>query len=376
MKKILFIMPALQGGGAEKVLIDILKNMDRSRYDLTLLLEYKEDVYTSSIPEDVKVRSLYRRSGIWLERFHRGLGIVRCYNLFHSLVYRLAFLWMMRKESYDTIISFMEGEAVRIHSYLKHKAKRNVSWIHIDFKKKHWSLEFFRNKRHECECYSMMDKIVFVSDDARKSFLEIYPVDESSTKVLYNLIDRDEILKLSDKTIEKRKLTICMTGRLNQQKRYDKALEVMKILKDDGEDVELWVLGIGELEAELKEQANSLGIAEMCRFWGFVRPPYPYMKSADIYLSTSEAEGYPLVLCEALCLGLPVVATDITGAHEILEESKYGLLVKEDVDDIYRGVKRMIENQGLREAYRVKALERAELFSVSKILDEIDSILW
>ena len=163
---------------------------------------------------------------------------------------------------------------------------------------------------------------------------------------------------------------------MNQQKRYDKALEVMKMLKDDGEDVELWVLGIGELEAELKEQANSLGIAEMCRFWGFVRPPYSHMKSADIYMSTSEAEGYPLVLCEALCLGLPVVATDITGAHEILEESKYGLLVKEDVDDIYRGVKRMIENQGLREAYRVKALERAELFSVSKILDEIDSILW
>lgn len=368
-------MPALPGGGAEKVLIDILKNMDRSRYDLTLLLEYKEDVYTSSIPEDVKVRSLYRRSGIWLERFHRGLRIVRCYDLFHSLIYRLAFLWLMRKESYDTIVSFMEGEAVRIHSYLNHKAKRNVSWVHIDFKKKHWSLEFFRNKRHEYGCYAMMDKIIFVSDDARKSFLDIYPLSESFTKVLYNLIDRNAILKLSDKTFEKPKMTICMTGRLNQQKRYDRALEVMKMLKNDGVDVELWILGTGELEAELKEQANKLGIAETCRFCGFVRPPYPYMKAADIYLSTSEAEGYPLVLCEALCLGLPVVATDITGAHEILEESKYGLLVKENVDDIYQGVKRMIENQDLREAYRAKALERAEAFSVSKILDEIDSIL-
>lgn len=375
MKKVLFIMPALSGGGAEKVLIDILKNMDRSRYDLTLLLEYKEDVYTSSVPDYVKVISLYKRNNIWLERLHRGLGILRCYNLFHSLIYRLAFLWLLRGKTFDTMVSFMEGEAVRVHSYLMRKARRNVSWIHIDFKKKHWSLDFFRNHRHEYECYAGMDKIVFVSDDARKSFMEIYHVDQNSTTVLYNLIDRNEILALADKKIPKTRMTICMTGRLNRQKRYDRALEAMKKLKDDGIDVELWILGIGELEKELKEQADSLSISKMCRFWGFVRPPYPYMKTSDIYLSTSEAEGYPLVLCEALCLGLPVVATDITGAHEILEESKYGLLVGEDVEDIYRGLKRMIEDSSLRHGYAGMADLRARMFSTEKILEEIDQIL-
>ena len=190
----------------------------------------------------------------------------------------------------------------------------------LELKKKHWSLEFFRNRKHEFECYAAMDKVVFVSDDARKSFMEIYPVNEKLTAVLYNLIDRNEILALADKKISKNRMVICMTGRLNYQKRYDRALEVMKRLKDDGVDAELWILGVGELENELKKQAESLGVSQMCCFWGFVRPPYPHMKSADIYLSTSEAEGYPLVLCEALCLGLPVVATDITGAHEILEE--------------------------------------------------------
>lgn len=368
-------MPALSGGGAEKVLIDILKNLDRSRYDMTLLLEYKEDVYTSSIPDYVKVISLYRKSNIWIERLHRGLGMLHCYNLFHSLIYRLAFLWLLRGKTFDTMVSFMEGEAVRVHSYLKRKARRNVSWIHIDFKKKHWSLDFFWNRRHESECYSEMDKIVFVSDDARKSFMEIYPVDQESTAVLYNLIDRNEILALADEKIPKTRMTICMTGRLNRQKRYDRALEAMKKLKDDGIDVELWILGIGELEKELKEQADSLSISNMCRFWGFVRPPYPYMKAADIYLSTSEAEGYPLVLCEALCLGLPVVATDITGAHEILANSEYGLLVKEEVNDIYQGVKRMIEDSELRGIYANKALERSEMFSVSNVLNMIEYVL-
>ena len=114
---------------------------------------------------------------------------------------------------------------------------------------------------------------------------------------------------------------------------------------------------------------------DMCDFKGFVRPAYPYMKVADVFLNTSEAEGYPLVLCEALCLGLPVVATDITGAHEILDNSEVGLLVQEDVQDIYQGLKKMIDNDLVRAEYAQKALLRSEMFSVEKVLEEIDAVL-
>ena len=376
MKKVLFIMPALPGGGAEKVLVDILKNMDPKEYELTLLLEFREGVYTSSLPDNVEVVSLYKRTNIWIERFHRGLGLIKCYHWFHSVVYRLLFLLKLQGRKFDTIVSFMEGEAVRIHSYLTHKAKKNVSWIHIDFKKKHWSLGFFRNKNHELACYSTMDEIVFVSDDARKSFHEIYPLDSVPCSVLYNLIDKNEILRLAgSQNVEKHKFTICMVGRLNQQKRYDRALEALRLLKDAGCDVVLWILGVGELEQELKLKAEELGVLYMCDFKGFVRPAYPYMKVADVFLNTSEAEGYPLVLCEALCLGLPVVATDITGAHEILDNSEFGLLVQEDVQDIYQGLKKMIDNDMMRAEYAQKALLRSEMFSVEKALEEIDAVL-
>lgn len=376
MKKVLFIMPALPGGGAEKVLVDILKNMDQNKYKLTLLLEYRDGVYTSSLPKGVEVIYLYHKSNIWLERFHRGLGIIKCYHWFHSLFYRLAFLAKLCGRKFDTIVSFMEGEAVRIHSYLANKAERNVSWVHIDFKKKHWSLDFFRNKGHESGCYSKMDEVVFVSDDARRSFLDIYDLEPQKCTVLYNLIDKKEIQKLAESCeVGKSKFTICMVGRLNQQKRYDRALEAMKLLKAAGYDAELWILGVGELETELKEKAKALGVSAMCDFKGFVRPAYPYMKVADVFLNTSEAEGYPLVLCEALCLCLPVVATDITGAHEILEESKYGLLVKEDVNDIYLGLRRMIDDAELRSAYAQKSVQRSEMFSVEEVLKEIDAVL-
>ena len=376
MKKVLFIMPAMLGGGAEKVLIDILKNMNQDMYDLSLLLEYREGLYTPSVPDNVKIYSLYNRNSIWIERLHRVLKLLRLYHVFHSIVYKMAFRRLLRTQTFDTIVSFMEGEAVRIHSYLHHSAVKNVSWVHIDFLKKHWSLDFFKNCAHEMDCYSLMDKVVFVSDDARQSFRKLYPITEGKTQVLYNLIDKSEIVRLADTLdICKRKLTICMVGRLNKQKRYDRALDAVKKLKDEGLDFELWILGVGELEDELLRYCEELQISDSCRFWGFVRPPYPYMNKADIYLNTSEAEGYPLVLCEALCLGLPVVATDITGANELLDASRYGLLVEESVDGIADGIRAMLTNVTLREEFRKKAMERSKMFSVDKVMNEIDAVL-
>lgn len=376
MMKILFITPSLLGGGAEKVLIDIFNNIDPKRYDLSLLLEYGDGLYTSFVPHRIKIYSLYKRNSIWVERLHRVLKSIGLYHSYHSIVYKWLFRRKLRGQTFDTIVSFMEGEAVRMHSYLYHKARKNVSWVHIDFLKKHWSSVFFKNNKHEQDCYSLMDKVVFVSHDARNSFRMLYPLPDDKTQVVYNLIDRTEIVRLSH-SLEpvKRKTTICMVGRLNRQKRYDRALDAVKRLKEEGWDFELWILGIGELAEELHKQCKELQILDTCHFFGFITPPYPYMRKADIYLNTSEAEGYPLVLCEALCLGLPVVATDITGAHEMLDESKYGVLVEESVDDIVRGLRSLLSDERIRLEYAKQALVRSGMFSVDKVMSEIYSVL-
>ena len=91
-KKILVLMPALPGGGAEKVLIDILKNIDYTAYAVTLFLEYREGVYLQDIPENVEVLSLHGRNNIWFQRLHRRLTERRLYGIFHEIVYRTMFL--------------------------------------------------------------------------------------------------------------------------------------------------------------------------------------------------------------------------------------------------------------------------------------------
>ena len=377
MRSVLFIMPSLPGGGAEKVLIDILKRLDRNKYRISLFLEYREGEYVKAIPDDIAVNYLFKQSNIWIERFHRGLRLVGLYHLFHSVIYKSILRVIFKRKRFDTIVSFMEGEAVRLHSYLLDKSENNVSWVHIDFQKKHWSADYFRSDAHEESIYTALHRIIFVSSAAFDSFLRLFQkVDASRCRVIFNLIDKDEIVRQSLlNEIKKDRFTICMAGRLNQQKRYDRALRLIKALSDKSIDVELWILGEGELREILISLANELGILDRCRFLGFVKPPYPYMRAADIYLNTSEAEGYPLVLCEALCLGLPIVATDITGAHEILEDSKYGLLVPEKDDLILKGVERLIVDNGFREYYKQKAKERSEYFSVQTVLHMIDSVL-
>lgn len=375
MKHILFLMPAMLNGGAEKVLIDILKNFDYSKYDVTLLLETKDGPYIDDIPQQVRLISLHKKN-LWIERLYRYLSMFGCKEFAYFFLCKLPLLWFLRGMYFDTIISFMEGMSVKMQSYIFNKADRNISWVHIDLKKKHWSLDFFENENEELECYRRMDNIVFVSQDARTKFQELFHLDESKLIVLYNLIDSNGINDLSgQKKIEKTKFTVCMVGRLNQQKRYDRAFEVVRKLKDDGYDFELWILGSGELETEFKEMVETQNINDIVSFKGFQKPVYPYMKEADIFLNTSESEGYPLTLCEALCLGLPIVATNITGSNEILMNSKAGILVEEDIVSIYNGLKRMIDNNSFREECLANAVAFSKTFNVQETMQRIYDLI-
>lgn len=372
-KKVLFLMPALVGGGAEKVLVDVLRHFDYSKYDLTLFLEFYEGVYLNDIPAEVGVISLHGKNNLWFQRLHRRLAGCHLLATFYYWIYRLLFLWMLRGKRFDVAISFMEGSAVRFHSYIFHKAKKHLSWIHIDLLRKHWSLDFFKNETEEASIYNMMDKVVFVSNDARRSFLKMYPVVEASRCcVQYNLIDVENIRQTAGcMRVDKNKLTICMSGRLNRQKRYDRAVDVARLLDDAGYDFELWILGDGELRPMIEQRIQDYGLEHKVLLKGFVKPPYSYMLQSDIFLNTSEAEGFSLVIAEAFCLGIPVVATKTTGPSELIGNSEYGLLVDEDETAIYEGLKFMIDNDIVRKMYREKALERSKIFQVEETMRQL-----
>lgn len=368
MKRILFIIANLAGGGAEKVLVDMLKHTDFTNYKVDLLLVVKEGIYLNSIPQEVNVYSIYEKRGLKYKLdfvFSRYCGL----DFFQRICVNNKV-----KGMYDSIISFMEGIPLKFHKYLLDRTMNNISWVHIDLLKHHYTNKYFRPDE-ERFLYNKMNQIFFVSNDAKLSFMNLFNI-TGSFQTIYNPIDKTDIENKSIlQIIDKKRSTICSVGRLTFQKRYDRLLRLAKRLKDDKREVDFWLLGIGPLELELKKLADDLGILENVKFLGFQQNPYPYIKAADIFLSTSMTEGYPLVICEALCLEKPIVATNVTGSKEILGDSEYGLLTEEDDDSIYNSVCKMLDNKATCEHYKRKARERKRDFDINSTVDKIYKLI-
>ena len=377
MKSLLFLMPSLPGAGAEKVLIEILRHIDYTQYNVSLFLEYREGVYLQDVPDKVSIIALHGPNNLWFQRLHRRLVERGWYAPFHELVYRRMFLSLLRGKRYDTIISFMEGSAVKFHSYIFDKGKRNISWVHIDFQQKHWSLDFFRDAEDERQCYEKMDKIIFVSNDAKTGFDSLFHLSAEKYAVHYNIIDADRIRRLSQMCTaeQKKRFTICMLGRLNTQKRHDRAISVAKTLKELGYDFELWIIGDGELREKIENQINEAGLQDVVKLKGFINPPYSMLAQADIFLNTSEAEGFSLVVAEAFCLGIPVVSTNVSGPRELLGDSEYGILTSQEEKDIASAVRTMMDNSLLRKHYSVMSLTRSQMFNVDASMSAFYKLL-
>ena len=368
MKKILFILTNLAGGGAEKVLIDVLSQTDYSCYKVDLLLIVGEGVYLSSVPSAVQIHSLYKSRGF---KYKLDFLLARYFGLEYFQRHLLKKKIVGR---YDVVASFMEGIPLKFHKYLLSDAQRNITWVHTDLCRLHYTSKYFK-RREELRLYNSMDAVVVVSNQAREGFYKQFQV-EVPLFTLYNPINKTEIVSLAGKqNIATKKFTICCVGRLTYAKRLDRALRVVDNLLKKGYEIELWIVGCGQLEKQLLKLCNDLGIKKNVSFLGFQSNPYPYIKAADIFLSTSMTEGYPLVICEALCLDKPIVATNVTGPREILGDSEFGLLTEESDEAIFEGVRRMIDDKDLRQHYAEIASERKQMFDIQSTVDKIYKLI-
>ena len=373
MKNLLILHESLTGGGAERVLIECLKNFDYTKYNVTLLLIKNKclPLYRDAIPRQVKVLFVTQRKGFIK-------GETRLFRLgWHDFIEKRQ-LKKLSLGNYDVIISFMEGCAMKYHSHLIQKAARNITWVHTDFEKNHWSKLFFKSNSHENELYNRMTDIVFVSETAKLAFHRVFQMSDGiRQKVIHNPIDGNDILsKSAELNVHKKKFTVIGVGRLCDQKRFDRLIDAAKILIDKNMDMEFWILGTGDLETNLKKKVKNLNLTDYVIFQGFVDNPYPSIKSADVFLLTSDAEGYPTVVCESLVLGTPVITTDVAGVRELLGESEFGIITRDgNPETIAAELEKVYRDKQLRDSLAAKAHERAAIFKIDQTINEIDQLL-
>lgn len=366
--RLLFIMDSMGKGGAERVLANLLNNLDYSRYEVNLLLNNAgEAVYLEKVPEAIHV--FYVRDISRLAKLYRIMCKVsykiHCYPLL--LFIRRLFMkypGFNKLGKYDGVISFLENIPVFLHSFwLMNEDTFHVSWIHCDPLS---GYRFAFPLLHE-RFYSRMDRIISVTEATKKSFLKVYDIPQEKVNVIYNPIDKENIIADSNAfSVEKRKFTIGFVGRL--YKRADRLIRVARLFKDVGYDLEFWFLGDAGVLTEL---CRELAVEDCCIFYGFRENPYPYMKAMDIYISTSDAEACSTTIIEAFCLGCPVVSTRTVGPSELLDNGCYGILTDFDDQSIFHALKSLVDDPELRHYYEKQALERSRLFDLSHPMNQI-----
>lgn len=383
MKKLLFLIHTLGGGGAERVLVNLVNNMDPAQFDVTVMTVvdtgiYKQELapfihYCSIIPLPLKSTANKNDSGSLLGHTTKikTLG-VKMYTFF----WRHAPLKLIHKvfigDKYDIEVAFLEGICAKIIANSCNRNSRKFAWIHVDMINQHKSQNVFTSEQQERMTYNKFDKIVCVSNYVKEQFFKLFNIDEKKVTVKYNAIDANEVMSLAlKKTIAYNKFTICSVGRLNKQKNYMRLAQSVYKLHTDGYDFDTIVIGEGTSREELNAYITEHNMSSYFKLIGFHRNPYPYVKNADLFVCSSDAEGYSTSVVEALILGIPVVTTDCAGMSEIIGDSESGIITEKSVASLCNGIALLLNDKELYERAKTNAIRRGQDFCLDKSVRDI-----
>lgn len=380
-KKVLFLIESLSGGGAEKVLTTLIENLDRDRFDITLCPVVDTGVYAERLRGITRYRPLMvpattRLGKLW-------------FSIKYHLIYNWLPLWLTYRlfvpKGADVEVAFCEGFATRLLAHSSNKHARRLAWVHTDLHNNHYTRPFYRNDAEEAWCYGQYHHIVAVSRTAEDAFHKEFPSVTTPITTIYNPIDVEAIRAAAQEVVDlppkpNGRMRLVSTGRLVPQKGFDRLIAAVGRLVTEGHDVELWILGRGELQEAMEQQIAQENLNDRVKLWGFQRNPYPYLAASDIFVCSSRAEGFSLVIAEALVLGLPVVSTLCAGPNELLDEGKYGILV-DNADNtkatasIYDTIKQLITVPNTLTRYRKAAQQRGATFSLATTISQVEKVI-
>lgn len=374
MKKVLFVIESLGGGGAEKVLTTIVKYLDKSKYDITVLLVTEVGIYLKEVKKYCRVVAMLP-SYDSLESFVDKLKYKLDYKYIYSSSPRKVYKKYI-KEEYDIEIAFVEGYATRLIANSPNKNSKKIAWVHTDMKENPYSDQYYKSLEEHIECYKNFNDVICVSSSVKKVMEDKFKL-ENNLKVIYNPIDAHQILEKANEFTVKKDLTktnIITVGRLENQKGFDRLINAIGRINSDKLNIHLNILGEGSKYNELKDLIHLNKLENTVSLLGFKKNPFPWVLSSDIFICTSRAEGYSLVIAEAMVLGIPIISVNCSGPNELLDFGKYGLLI-ENSDSAIRDVLCSIVDKKINlENLKLLSNHRGKDFKLANILEQIEEV--
>lgn len=369
MRKIVIANDYLTGGGVENVLDNIVKKLIQEKYEVFLMIPNcnQKDImqqFGENIAYYSPMRKLKNEKKFsWRWFFDRGLYIIQ-YQF-----YKIGFAF----QNFDVAIALKEGPTMIEMSKLY--AKKRIAWVHVDYQYMHWTKNCYKSLKAEKKCMQKFEKVVCVSEAAKKAVIKTIG-NPGNLCVRYNPINVSDIYQKAEMECTENKLInqilFVTVGRLSTQKNYQLLLDVCEELEKKY-TFSLWIIGDGPLKEELKNKIEKCNIKSV-KLLGMQKNPYPFIKMADVFVSSAEWESFGLAIQEALVLGKPVVAVKCPAVEETLN-SKFGILVNNDRDALYTAMEQIIVDEELRKkiknniknSYEIKGLYEKRLNDICNL---------
>lgn len=349
-KKILFVVDNLKMGGVTKVLVNLLKKLDYSKYEIDLLvLHYYADMKVD-FPKEINIISGSKTFSFVDENISKLLKEKNLLKIFKKAMFAFVIksglikgkIVKDRKENikkeYDIEIAFGDGFPYLYTGY--GETKKKIAWMHSDVLVKDYSARYYKQMK---DVLSNMNLGVAVSEKVAESYKERYGV--KNLEVIHNVMDEEEILRKSEieeeLPFDSEVLNFLSVGRLDYSKNYDMLLRVTKRLVDEGHKFKVYIIGDGEERDRLEGLIKESNMEDNFILLGRKDNPYPYVKNADLFLLSSRYEGLPTVIIEALILHVPCLSTEVAGINQILNDS-IGVVSKNNEEDYYLKLKEIL----------------------------------
>lgn len=371
-KRLMFLIESMVVGGAERVLLNLVNSLSPEKYDITVISVFKQSVYenyqctfTDSLAPYVKYKYLVDNTNSLKYQLFNAFFYHGNKRLLHQLLIG---------NGYDVEIAWYEGLPTTFLAHSSNRHSRKLAWLH--YGDGFANLAPQRKKAYAYE-YHQYDEIVGVSDGVCHNFKERVGMDFPLT-TRYNILDDQEILRKADAFTVKREgpLTFVSVGRLIPVKGFDRLVNACARLKQNGFDFRLWLIGEGSEHKVLQKRVCENGLKEEVCLFGNQDNPYPYMKAADWFVSSSHAEGFSTVLTEACIIGTPIISTRCLGTAELLgENSEYGLMTENAEESLYQAMNQVLAHPELRADYSARIRQRSAVFQKEELVRAVEAIL-
>lgn len=356
-KKIIFVTKALWIGGIETALVNLLNHFDYQKYDVTLLVLHAELNLLEQINPNCRILITDREKTY---TFSEKYQFSRLYHLteeaenpscLHKMLMwttpvikwienRLYIRYIRRclnEEHFDTCVIYSDVAAETAIRAVA--ADRYLMYYH------HGAM---RHVYHDSIAYRRCEKIIAVSENQANELKRFVSSAADKVMVIHNLTDVEGIRQKAEQPIQEvfdpRRFHIVTVGRVSHEKGMDIAVLICAKLVESGrKDICWWIVGDGPAMQEVRALVTNLGVEPYMKLVGMKENPYPYIRQANLYVQPSRVESFGLTIQEALIIEKPVVATNTSGAKELLSDQVNGVLCEIDPTVLCRIIEQEME---------------------------------